>query len=123
MTETEPHAAPTESVIDMRAWKRFPSERRTPVRLVVHPDFRTLTARVLDASVYGLGLLFEWPLEPGSVLSLLLLRPGHGRPPRLRVSRIVTAKVMHATPHPDGWRVGCRLASPLDAAELEALTG
>jgi hypothetical protein len=123
MSETEPPAEPTESVIDLRAWKRFTSAARTPVRLLVQPDLRTLTARVLDASVGGLGLLFEGPLEPGSVLSLLLLRPDHGWVPRLRASRIVTAKVAHATPHPDGWRVGCRLASPLDEAELEALTG
>src|SRR2546430_15262988 len=89
-------AEPDDASVRYRILARFPCYGRPMVRLLERPSFKCLMAMVANFSARGLGLIFHRPLEPGSVLALQLRRRHHG------LSRILSVRVVHATPQPDG---------------------
>jgi hypothetical protein len=93
---------------------RFPCGDGGAARLVVRhgPDARW--ARPHDVSRTGVGLLLAHPVELGAALTVRL------RPQPDRVTRSLTATVVHALAGVDGtWLVGCTFERPLTAEELE----
>jgi hypothetical protein len=100
--EGNPARAPRE---ERRSSPRTRCDPPPLIQLIVRPNFTSLRALVHDASDRGLGLLLHRPLPPGSVLALRLRQGAHG------VSCILSARVVHATPHPQGgWLIGCRFS-------------
>jgi PilZ domain len=98
---------------ERRRQVRHICDPRPFLQLLVRPSFICRRAFVHNASEGGLGLVLQHPLEPGSVVALQLRRALHG------VSRILSARVVHATPFPGGgWLIGCQLSSPLPPNEL-----
>jgi hypothetical protein len=103
---------------ERRTSDRRPCPRRPLIRLLARPNFECLRAGAVNVSAEGIGLVFDRRLEPGTVLAFLLQ---HSRP---GMSRILSARVVHATPRPDGtWLIGCRLSGPLSDSELRSLQG
>jgi hypothetical protein len=112
----QPGAEPEEPVLQHRVLARYPCHGRPMVRLLERPSFKCLMAMVHNFSGRGLGLIFHRPLDPGAVLALQFRRRFHG------LSRIVSVRVIHATPQPDGnYLIGCELNSYLSDEELELL--
>jgi hypothetical protein len=73
-------------------------------------------ATVRDISPEGIGLLLERRFEPGAVLSIDVTDS------RDEQSRLLLARVVHATARPEGgWLIGCELISPLSDEEVHAL--
>jgi hypothetical protein len=87
------------------------------VRFVVRPFFRAHRAALRDISATGAGLVLWLPLQPGTVLLLQLPGPGEGET-HTRLARVCSVVPQAGL----NYRVGCRFASPLSAAELAALT-
>jgi hypothetical protein len=73
-------------------------------------------ARVLNISRHGLALLLTERLEPGTFLIIEV------RTPRQRTTWVLHARVVHATPRPDGgWTTGCVLLQQLPDDVFQAL--
>ncbi len=95
---------------------RRPSNRLPFVRVCARPSFRSFDAVIRDASSDGLGLVVPCCFEPGTVLAIQLQAREAG------FSGVLTGRVVHATPLPDGtWVVGCLLSRPLTEDELLGL--
>ncbi len=98
--------------------ERHVCPRRPSVRVLTRPRFETRSAIVLDVSANEIGLLLQDRLEPGTVLALFLQRGHLGS----SNSRILSGRVLEATPQADGaWRIDCVLSSHLSNDELQAL--
>jgi hypothetical protein len=111
-----PSTEPAAAVVRHRVLARYPCYGRPMIRLLERPSFKCLMAMVHNFSGRGLGLIFHRPLEPGAVLALQLRRRFHG------LSRIVSVRVVHATPQADGnYLIGCELNTRLSDEELELL--
>jgi hypothetical protein len=65
-----------------------------------------------DVSAGGVGLFLTDPVEPGTILHIHFLNAGVADR---------RAQVVHATPHAEGWLVGCAIDPPFRRAELHAL--
>lgn len=68
-------------------------------------------ATVRDISGGGIRLAVTHLFEPGTLLALDL----EG------VLRLLVARVVHVSPQPDGWVVGCEFISKLSEEELQTL--
>lgn len=102
--------------VERRAQTRYPNEGKSIIRMLARPYFQSLTAVVLNANVAGLGLLTSSRLEPGTILTIQVQRRQRG------LSSIVSARVIHAEPRPDGnWHVGCKFSTLLKEEEVETL--
>ena len=104
------------AVTDRRGCPRYRCHPSPVVRFVVRPFFRTHRAALRDVSATGAGLMVWLPLHPGAVLLLQLPGPGEGE------THTRLARVCRVLPQAGlNYRVGCRFASPLSDAELDAL--
>jgi hypothetical protein len=71
--------------------------------------------QVRDLSASDINVLLPYPLLPGRALSAHL-----GNAAR-HFAVLTSLHVIHATPAPAGWVVGCAFDRPLDQAEIAAL--
>jgi hypothetical protein len=107
---------PDSEPVRHRILARYPCHGRPIVRLLERPSFQCWMAMVHDFSAHGLGLVFHRALDAGTVLALQLRQRHHG------LSRILSVRVVHSTPQPDGnYLIGCELNSVLTEGELTAL--
>jgi hypothetical protein len=98
---------------ERRAHARHHFLRPPLIHFRLQPSFHNGAALVHDLCAHGMGLVVAYRLEPGAVL---LTQLWASLPGTLRTR---LARVVHATPLPDGtWRLGCRFTPPLSAAEL-----
>ena len=96
--------------------ERQPCKCRHTIRVLARPGFHRYTALIMDVSVCGIGLLIPERLEAGTVLALQL----QGR--HMGLSRILSARVLSASQHPDGnWYMNCALSSRFSEEELQGL--
>ena len=101
---------------ERRAVERHRSLRNPQVRLLVKPSFQAHRGVVRDISQAGIGLLLRRPFDPGTVLAVEFRKARQG------MSGILSARVVHATPQPDGsWLVGGPLSRRLTEDEVWAL--
>lgn len=104
--------------IERRREDRRDCRSRPVISLQLRPGLAGLSGRVAEASVGGLGLLLDRPLNVGGVLVLALRDTAPG------LTRMVSARVAHCTPWPEGgWLVGCQLSGLLTPGELAYLWG
>ena len=88
-----------------------------PVRLIARPNLTPVDARVRDFSARGLGLECEHPFPRGTLLAVQIQKRHVG------LSGLLTAKVRHVTPLPDGhWLLGCTLSRSLNDEEIFSLS-
>jgi hypothetical protein len=74
------------------------------------------TARVVDISATGIGLLIDRPIEPETIMAIQLQKDD------LSLSPTLLVEVRHARPRHDGdWLVGCVFGRELSEYELKAL--
>ena len=98
---------------ERRAHARHRFLRPPLIHFRLRPSHHAGAALVHDLGAHGMGLVVAYRLEPGAEL---LTQLWASLPGTLR-SRV--ARVVHATPLPDGaWRVGCRFTPPLSDGEL-----
>ncbi len=101
---------------ERRSGERQPCKRRPAIRLLTRPGFQARTAIIVDASACGLGLLLQERLETGTVLALQLRGKHTG------LSRILSARVLSASPQADGnWYIDCALSGLFSDEELQSL--
>src|SRR5262245_56644417 len=117
----EDHPSPQGSKVspataeERRASVRYSSGLFTPVRPAGPGGGPAEQARVRDISSFGIGLLLPHRVEFGTRLIIDLQNAMRG------VMHSVLARVVHATPQPDGeWHIGCALIGELDDAGLRA---
>ena len=110
----QPPADP--AVAERRGCPRYRCHPAPVVRFVVRPFFRTHRGAVRDISATGVGLIVWLPLEPGAVLLLQLPGPREGET-HTRLARVTRTLPQIGL----NYRVGCRFASPLSDAEVDAL--
>jgi hypothetical protein len=106
-------------------WAIRRSEKRTNVRYPCDCQVRcvpdglddtTVTGRIRNISLGGMGLVVATPVEPGTSMTVELLRP----PTRAQASLVVF--VVHVRPMPiRGWFLGCVFPHSLGEAEIRAL--
>jgi hypothetical protein len=99
---------------DRRAWGRQLCDLETTYLPADAPEGPPLSARVQDVSRGGISLRTDRPYEPGRMLCVQL-PGGPGEP-----TYTVLVCVIHATPKPDGWVVGCTFSSELSDTDLQA---
>ena len=95
---------------ERRQYPRFRTKIRATCASVSGqiPSFR---ARVLDISQGGARLLVKPPLNVGDLL-------------RIRLSRVIEGRLVHATPTQTGkWVVGCAFKGGISEAEVRDLVG
>jgi hypothetical protein len=69
------------------------------------------TSQVISST--GVGFILHRRFDPGTLLTIELQRPKRDS------WRSLSARVMHATPQPDGnWMLGCTLGAALSEGEL-----
>jgi c-di-GMP-binding flagellar brake protein YcgR len=101
---------------DQRQWKRFPSSVTANYQLVARDDLRQYSARVLDISASGVGLLVERAIENGTLLSVELHNAAG------TVERTMLACIVHVTRQAaNEWALGCNFIRSLSEEDLEAL--
>jgi hypothetical protein len=99
--------------LERRAVERYPCRRSPFVRVLARPSFQMYRAFLQDVSPEGLGLVLDRSFDVGTLLAIQLRTLHAG------VSGILTARVIHATPQPDGsWLLGCRLNRRLTEEEI-----
>jgi hypothetical protein len=101
---------------DKRVWLRFPCSLATSYLTDDHAA--PLSAKIINSSAGGLGLLVDREIPQGSLLNVELPRP------QGRAARSVLVRVVHVRGKPGGyWILGCAFAKELAAAELLAVLG
>ena len=118
MVEPTPFPAPLRvpaEVAERRAAVRYPSQSATACHPV--PDGDVLcSARVVDISTTGVGLVVDRFVEPETLLAIEL--PSDGPTP----GYTLLVEVRHATARGEGeWRLGCSFARELSEDELRWL--
>jgi hypothetical protein len=79
-------------------------------------SYKSLPAWVVNLCLEGTGLQLDRPLDPGTVVLIEM----DGSATGLAVE--VSARVVHATPQPDGtWINGFAFSRPLSADEMDAM--
>jgi len=68
-----------------------------------------------EVSPAGISFLYDAPLEPDTVVALQVRAGLPG------LSRVRTARVIHATEQGGSWRIGCQVSPPFSERELESL--
>lgn len=101
---------------DQRTWTRFLCNIMTSCKSVNPAHLEPSSAKILNVSPAGLGLLVTREFEQGSLVSVEL--PGSmGQPPTA-----VLARVIHAKPRPTGdWVLGCAFTRQLTEQELQKM--
>jgi hypothetical protein len=90
------------------------------VRVVARPSLRPFTAHAQDVNEGGLSFLHDVWLEEGTPLAVQLATGPRGSP-RLRASRVRTARVVRVLAAHGLWLVRCTVSPPFSAEELEGL--
>jgi hypothetical protein len=118
MAETPPFPAPlivSVEVAERRAAVRYPSQSATACHPIPDGD-AVCSARVVDISTTGVGLVVDRFIEPETLLAIEL--PSDGPMP----AYTLLVEVRHATARSDGeWRLGCSFARELNEDELRSL--
>jgi hypothetical protein len=100
---------------ERRAHVRYRCETPAVGRVFLANAFRSMSARILDISAGGIGLLMPDAVPLGTRLNVEL--EGHGAMPFEML-----AEVVNVTPQPDGsCRCGCDLVWKISEAELQLL--
>lgn len=101
---------------ERRVWVRYPCRTQIQLQAAGDADSETFSARLLDISRGGIGLVVDRELEPGRFLSVELpMAEGEG------VSRVL-AYVLHVNANgPGEWAVGCNFSDELADDDLQAL--
>lgn len=100
---------------ERRALVRYPSSQEA---CLLDPSMRgiLLAAKVRDISTQGIGLLVGKQLISGAQVTIDIQDRNRGE------SRILQARVVHATLQPEGrWLVGCVFSTSLSAEELREI--
>jgi hypothetical protein len=117
--DTAPEQQPAAPAAERRAFVRLASDLDATCRLAAPTREQGWPGRVRDLSRGGLGLLTRHRFRSGTYLDIEL----RGRGGELR--RVVTARVVHATPvRVQGsrfWLLGCAFDEPLNDEEFETL--
>jgi PilZ domain len=109
-------AADSTSTSERRSQDRQRSTRQVLIRAATRISLQAFRPMVYDVSPVGLGLLTDEPLQPGTILALGLPAKKVG------TSYVLSAHVVHATPHVDGvWHIGCALSRRLADSEIASL--
>jgi hypothetical protein len=96
-----------------RATVRLPHGRMTFGEVIALPANLPLLVKIKDISLGGLGLLCNQPVPQGTFLAVKLEGANY--------SRVLRARVIHATAQGNSWLLGCRLIDRLSSEELAAL--
>ena len=105
--------APT-SANERRATVRYPVSLDASCQAPPGTKNACWRARVREISALGIGLVFQHPLEPSTLLEIDLETAGRS------VVRTVLARVVHVEPDPEGgWLVGCAFITELNDAQLQ----
>ena len=112
---TSSNADPDAVPVERRARVRYRCEKPTAGRVFIANTFRSMSARVLDISAGGIGLLLPDAVPLGTRLNVEL--EGHGATPFE-----ILAEVVNVTPQADGaWRCGCNLVWKISEEEVQLL--
>jgi|SRR5581483_1337253 len=99
---------------DKRTWMRFPTNIKATYQKIGDAEQLAYSARVLNLSASGIGLLVKDAIETGALLSLDLVGAS--------ASRTILACVVHATTHGnDELALGCNFIRELGEEDLQAL--
>lgn len=113
-TATDPKDNPALSA-ERRTHIRHVSDMSTVCLLADAPDKESVSARVVNVSRGGVGLVADRPFERGTVLSVELPSDGPG------AGASVLACVLRSSPLDDGqWGVGCIFVTELNDDDLRA---
>jgi hypothetical protein len=75
-----------------------------------------VAAQVHDVSTIGIGMLTTRRLERGTFVAIQLANPAAA------FSKTKIARVVHVVQSEGAWLVGCAFQTPLEAAEMDAVT-
>jgi hypothetical protein len=91
---------------------RYPADIKTVFQSIIPREEDYYPARIKDVSRGGVRLESDRPLQPGSLLKIIINNP-------------VKARLVHATPLGNGkWALGCALTMELGQSDLlELLEG
>jgi hypothetical protein len=104
------------TVTEQRSHPRHRSGRQVMIRVATRISLHAFRPVVYDVSPVGIAFLTDEPLDPGTVLAIGLPAKRAG------TSYILSAQVVHATPHVDGvWHIGCSLSRRLAESEIASL--
>ncbi len=82
---------------------------------IIRPSFQCFRVPLWDVSPAGISFLHDVPLKPDTVVALQVRAGLPG------LSRVRTARVIHATEQGGQWRIGCQVSPPFSERELESL--
>jgi c-di-GMP-binding flagellar brake protein YcgR len=101
---------------DQRKWVRFPCDLPSSYRRIRVTERQHTSARVIDISASGVGLLVSHFVNVGTLLSLQLCGPDG------QLALTILACVVRIAAHTDGqWILGCNFIRELTDKELEPL--
>jgi PilZ domain-containing protein len=101
---------------DQRLWMRFPCNIKATYQKVASPESPAQTARVLNVSATGIGLLIPQLIDTGALLSVEL------QPMSKNETRTILACVVHVNPQASGdFALGCNFIRELTEDDLHAL--
>jgi len=101
---------------DSRTWVRHSARGTVEYEILPGDDGPPRTARLVNLSPAGVGLLVDEKLEPGTALTVFLRRIDD------QTDRPLLACVVYQTERPDGtWAVGCNFLHELGEKELDEL--
>jgi serine/threonine protein kinase len=103
---------------DRRGRVRYGSRMEVKCLFVEGGNHRAGSAKVRDVSASGIGLIFNRPFEPGTILGVELPRVD------LKPIRTLFTKVVRAQEQPSAkWIVGCAFNQELTDSDIRALRG
>jgi PilZ domain len=101
---------------DQRGWVRFPCNVKASYQTIGADASEPQTAKVLNLSASGVGLVVATPVENATLLSVEL-HAAHGD-----FTRTMLACVVHQTAQAEGeWSLGCNFIRSLSEEDLKAL--
>ncbi len=108
-------SAENATTAERRASPRLPCDIETKCQPISGGLSKAWSARAVDISTGGVGLVLERRFEPGAMLTANLTSADG------ESTRTLFLRVAHVARHEDGgWRHGCAFASELTAEELQA---
>src|SRR6266849_6517258 len=112
----EPESPKSDSAGDSerRVRIRYPTDRESLCqRGEGRLDLAWWSARILDISTTGIGVILRQKFPSGTMLTVELQNSAGD------VSRTLQTHVVHTTPHPEGgWVLGCAFDNPLTEEDL-----
>ena len=101
---------------DSRAWVRHSARGEVEYEVLPGDDGPARTARLVNLSPAGVGLLVDEKLEAGTALTIFLRRQDD------QTDRPLLACVVYQTQRPDGmWAIGCNFLHELNEKDLDDL--